>query len=81
MISRLSQHKLRVYGFIEGYIASNGEAPTLAEIGKQFGLTSTGSVHQILVDLEKDGYIKRSRVWRGIEIVKQSTPIVGWLDR
>ena len=51
MISRLSEHKLRVYGFIEGYIASNGEAPTLAEIGQRFGLTSSGSVHQILTKL------------------------------
>jgi SOS-response transcriptional repressor LexA len=78
---QLSQYKQNVYGFIAGYIASNGEAPTLAEIGKQFGLSSSGSVHQILVELERDGLIKRSRVWRGIQIARPSTPMVGWLDR
>jgi len=81
MIKRSPHHKQRVYGFIAGYIASNGEAPTIAEIGKHFGLASTGSVHQILVQLESDGLIKRSRLWRGIEIVPQRAPMVGWLDR
>ena len=81
MIKRSPHHKQRVYNFIAGNIAVNGQAPTIAEIGKQFGFSSTGSVHQILVKLEKDGLIKRSRRHRGIEIVPQSPPMVGWLDR
>ena len=81
MINQLSQHNLGIYRFIAGCIASNGEAPTIAEIGKRFGIQSTGAVHQILTDLETEGLIKRSRRWRGIEIVPQSSPMVGWLDR
>lgn len=71
----------RVYNFIAGQIAVNGEAPTIAEIGREFELRSSASVHQILVKLEGQGRIKRSRRHRGIEIVKPSTPMVGWLDR
>ena len=82
MIKRSPHHKQRVYDFIAGSIAVNGEAPTIAEIGKQFGFSSTGSVHQILVKLENEGLIKRTpNIARGIEIVPQSPPMVGWLDR
>jgi SOS-response transcriptional repressor LexA len=80
---RLPNGKERVFNFIAGHIASNGEAPTIAEIGKQFGFSSTGSVHEILVKLERQGLIRRTpNIARGIEIVKQRvTPMVGWLDR
>jgi SOS-response transcriptional repressor LexA len=78
---RLHDSKQRVYQFISGYIASNGEAPTIAEIAKKFGITSTGSVHYILSTLESEGLIKRTRNWRGIQIAKPKAPMVGWLDR
>jgi len=74
--------KQRVFEFIRGYIASNREAPTFAEIGRHFQLSSSSSVFDILNALEKDGLIKRNRSWRGIEIVQQPvTQGIGWLDR
>lgn len=63
----------RVYEFIKGCIQSNGEPPTLAEIGKHFQISSSASVHGILLALEREGLIKRTpNISRGIQIVKPS---------
>ena len=62
----------RVYEFIRGYIESNHEPPTIAEIGKHFQMSSSASVHAILVALEREGLIKRiPNISRGIEIIQQ----------
>ena len=64
----------RVYDFIRRYIDSNQEPPTIAEIGRQFELRSSASVHAILLALEREGLIKRiPNVSRGIEIVQQKS--------
>lgn len=65
------QKTLRMFNFIQGYIASNHEAPLLKEIGQHFGMRSLASVLDHLAKMEARGWIKRSRRWRGIEIVKQ----------
>jgi repressor LexA len=63
----------RVYDFIRRYMESNEEPPTMAEIGRQFQMSSSASVHAILLALEKEGLIKRiPNVSRGIELVEQS---------
>src|SRR6266550_5539058 len=62
----------RVYDFIRRYIDANQEPPTIAEIGRQFQMSSPASVHSILSALEREGLIKRiPNVSRGIEIVQQ----------
>ncbi len=62
----------RIYEFIRRYIESNHEPPTIAEIGRQFQMRSSASVHAVLVALEREGLIKRTpNVSRGIEIVEQ----------
>lgn len=61
----------RMYDFIKGVIASNGEAPTIHELGRRFDMNSTGSVHYHLKRMESLGWIIRSRQWRGIQIVEQ----------
>lgn len=62
----------RVFEFIKGYIESNGEPPTIAEIGRHFQISSSASVHGILSALEREGLIKRTpNISRGISIVKQ----------
>jgi len=64
----------QVYEFICRYIETHNQPPTIAEIGKQFQMTSSASVHSILSVLEREGLIKRiPNVSRGIEIVKQET--------
>ena len=63
----------RVYEFIRRYIESNQEPPTIAEIGRQFQMSSSASVHGILSALEREGVIKRiPNVSRGIEIVEDA---------
>jgi repressor LexA len=62
----------RIFEFIRRYIDSNQEAPTIAEIGRQFQMRSSASVHAVLTALEREGLIKRiPNVSRGIEIVQQ----------
>src|ERR1043166_2981690 len=62
----------RIFEFIRRYIESNQEPPTIAEIGRQFQMRSSASVHAVLTALEREGLIKRiPNVSRGIEIVEQ----------
>jgi len=64
----------RVFEFIRGYIESNHEPPTIAEIGRHFQMSSSASVHAILTALEREGLIKRTpNISRGIQIVEQET--------
>ncbi|PYS73434.1 MAG: repressor LexA [Acidobacteria bacterium] len=64
----------RVYDFIRRYVESNQEPPTMAEIGRQFQMSSSASVHGILAALEREGLIRRiPNVSRGIELVEQSS--------
>lgn len=66
----------RVYDFIRRYIESNQEPPTIAEIGRQFQMSSSASVHGILSALEREGLIKRiPNVSRGIQIVEQQESV------
>ena len=65
----------QVYDFISRYVELNRQPPTIAEIGKQFRMSSPASVHSILSVLEREGFIKRiPNVSRGIELVPQETP-------
>jgi repressor LexA len=69
----ISPRQQRVFNFIKGYIESNKQAPTIAEINKFFGYRSTSTGHRILQILETEGLIRRPKfkAWRGIEIVEQ----------
>jgi len=61
----------QVYEFICRHLEDNNQPPTIAEIGKQFQMSSPASVHSILSALEREGLIKRiPNVSRGIEVVK-----------
>ena len=65
----------QVYEFIGSYLETNNQPPTIAEIGGQFQMTSSASVHSILSALEREGLIKRiPNVSRGIELVKVEPP-------
>lgn len=62
----------QVYEFICRFIELNSKPPTIAEIGKQFQMSSSASVHSILSALEREGLIKRTpNVSRGIEVLPQ----------
>ena len=62
----------QIYDFLCRYCEARGFAPTMAEIGKQFKLSSPASVHHILSGLEREGLIRRiANVSRGIEVVRE----------
>lgn len=64
----------QVYEFISRFNEVHKQPPTIAEIGKQFKMSSSASVHSILSALEREGLIKRiPNVSRGIELVQQET--------
>jgi len=63
----------RVLNFIRRYYQSNHETPTLAEIGRQFNLRSSATVHEILTKLEGDGLITRiPNVSRGVRVSRET---------
>lgn len=71
----ITARQRQIYEFIGQYLQAQNQPPTIAEIGKQFHMTSSASVHSILSVLEREGLIKRiPNVSRGIEIVKQRQP-------
>lgn len=62
----------QIYEYLCRYADAHGYAPTMAEIGKQFKLSSPASVHHILSGLEREGLIRRiPNVSRGIEVVRE----------
>ena len=70
----VTQRQKQVYDFICRFIEVNKQPPTIAEIGSQFQLSSSASVHKIVSTLEREGLIKRiPNVSRGIEVVRQET--------
>lgn len=70
----ITARQRRIFDYLSHYIDAHQEPPTIAEIGKQFNMSSSASVHQILSILEREGLIKRiPNVSRGIEIVPQES--------
>ncbi len=70
----VTQRQKQVYDFICRFIEVNKQPPTIAEIGSQFKLSSSASVHKIVSALERERLIKRiPNVSRGIEVVRQET--------
>jgi repressor LexA len=70
----ITARQRRILDFINHYFEAHEEAPTMAEIGKQFGMSSLASVHNVVSILEREGLIRRiPNVSRGIELVKDET--------
>jgi repressor LexA len=67
----VTSRQRQVYEFICRHMEAQQQPPTIAEIGKQFRMSSSASVHSILSALEREGLIKRiPNVSRGIELAK-----------
>lgn len=70
----LSVRQKAMLDFIKEEINHKGYPPTVREIGKAVGLTSTASVHSHLLALEQKGYIRRdSSKQRALEVLEQSS--------
>ena len=83
----LTKRQQEIFDFIRGYSARHGYPPTVRDIGKAIGLTSSSTVHAHLANLEKVGLLKRDPAKpRAIEVLvdkakkavsTQGLPLVG----
>ncbi len=55
----LTKRQQEIFDFIKRYSAQNGYPPTVRDIGKAIGLTSSSTVHAHLANLEKIGLLRR----------------------
>ena len=55
----LTKRQKEIFDFIKRYSAQHGYPPTVRDIGKAIGLTSSSTVHAHLANLEKIGLLRR----------------------
>ena len=55
----LTKRQREIFDFIKRYSAERGYPPTVRDIGKAIGLTSSSTVHAHLANLEKLGLVRR----------------------
>jgi repressor LexA len=82
----LTKRQKEIFEFVKRYSAKHGYPPTVRDIGKAIGLTSSSTVHAHLANLEKLGLLKRDPSKpRAIEVlvdrakaaVTGAVPVVG----
>ena len=67
----LSERHKKILQVLEKHQAESGYPPSIREIGKQTGISSTSVVNYYLNQLEEEGYIERDRkISRGVRLVK-----------
>ncbi len=72
----LNERAREIYSFIQRFRRERGSAPTIREIGDNFGIASTNGVRYYLDMLEREGYIQRNRkVSRGIGPLRESRTV------
>ena len=70
----LTRRQREIYQYLKEHIWGKGYAPSIAEIGKQFKLSSPATVHKHLIHLESKGLIrKHQNLSRAIEIVDEKS--------
>lgn len=75
MRPELTPRQAEAFDFIRSHLKQKGFPPTLREIGKQMGVRSTNAVNDLLVRLERKGYISRVDVLtRGIKVLVDLAP-------
>jgi repressor LexA len=66
----LTKRQKEIFEFIRRYATKHGYPPTVREIGKAVGLTSSSTVHAHLANLEKIGLLRRDPTKpRAIEVL------------
>src|SRR5208283_1727768 len=58
-MATLTKRQKQMVDYLEQYISEHGYAPTLAETGEYFGISSLATVHKHLRNLENKGFIRR----------------------
>ena len=84
MKKKLTDKQRQVLQFIRDQVSARGSAPTIREIGKYMGITSTNGVRLHLTALIRKGYLKKQEfIARGLELTSSATidirqvPLVG----
>ncbi len=74
----MTDRQKKFLDFIEGFINENGYSPSIREIAKGMGLSSTSSVKKMLDRLTDGGFLNRSSsIARGIDMPSRGIPVVG----
>ena len=74
MVQPLTKRQREILDYLTDFIQRHGYAPSLEEIGRQFGLSSLATVHKHLTNLQDKGFIRRA--WnrsRSVEMVPSRT--------
>ena len=72
----LTRRQKEILDFVSRHIERKGYAPTIEEIGEQFGLSSLATVHKHLTNLQDKGLIKRlSNRSRAMELVPSDVKV------
>lgn len=78
---KLSERQRRMVEFIEKFTVDSGYPPSIREIGKNVGISSTSVVNYNLNRLVDEGYLTRDKnVSRGIRMTKKLLKSVGRLS-
>jgi repressor LexA len=66
----LTKRQQEIFDFVKSYVGEHGYPPTVRDIGKAIGLTSSSTVHTHLANLEKRGLLRRDPTKpRAIEVL------------
>jgi repressor LexA len=66
----LTKRQQEIFDFVKRYVGDHGYPPTVRDIGKAIGLTSSSTVHAHLANLEKLGVLRRDPTKpRAIEVL------------
>src|SRR5215208_1048367 len=69
----LTKRQREIFDFIKRYSSEHGYPPTVRDIGKAIGLTSSSTVHAHLSNLEKLGLVRRDPTKpRALELLGQA---------
>src|SRR5688500_8850855 len=55
----LTKRQQEIFDFVKSYVGEHGYPPTVRDIGKAIGLTSSSTVHAHIANLEKLGLLRR----------------------
>ena len=66
----LTKRQKEILDYVRGYLEDQGYAPTLQEIGVQFGLSSPATVYKHVEQLVQKGYLRKAaHQGRGLQLV------------
>jgi len=76
-MARIPKSRLRILNFIRNFLQERGYAPTVRDIAKGCGISTSSVVQYHLNRLEKGGYIHRDpEVFRSIRLAEKEQPVV-----